>query len=195
MTSADAAAEHGAGDGFQVAVRCIGQAATPVTGVDADVFTLFVGNLTGGPGITNVTGAATSWTVTASTGSGDGTLALYVTDTQNVTDASGNPLSALPVIGPGYAIDHTAPAVNQVTTNIATINDAAAGPAGFSVNAKFSETMDQSATLRAAHLRPVRWSRARHAAAPQAVQDLAQFVRPVIASRETHPGGAPPCRC
>jgi hypothetical protein len=36
VSGADADAEHGAGDAFQVAVRCIGQAARPVTGVNAD---------------------------------------------------------------------------------------------------------------------------------------------------------------
>jgi hypothetical protein len=117
----------------------------PVTGVSASNFLLFNGGLGGSPAITGVSGGGTTWTVSASTGSGAGNLGLYAIKTTGVADAAGNPLAALPVAGPAYAIDHAAPALVAIDTNVATVTDANVGPAGFQVTIKFSEPMNQVA--------------------------------------------------
>src|SRR5207248_1237879 len=69
----------------------------PVTGVAVGNFLLFNGGLSGTPAITGVTGSSATYSVSASTGSGEGTLSLYVFDPAGITDAAGNPPAALPV--------------------------------------------------------------------------------------------------
>src|SRR5262245_10737497 len=92
-----------------------------VTGVGIGNFTLFNGGLTGNPAITSVTGSGSSWTVSASTGSGEGNLGLYAVNAGVVVDIHNNSLAALPVAGPAYAIDHVSPAIAQLITNVSTI--------------------------------------------------------------------------
>src|SRR5207253_647731 len=87
-----------------------------VSGVTASNFTLVNGSLGGSPAITNVAGSGTTWTVTASTGSGDGTLGLNKTSNTGVTDTAGNPLTGGTVTGQVYTIDKTAPTVSDVTS-------------------------------------------------------------------------------
>jgi hypothetical protein len=89
----------------------------PVTGVDATDFELVrTGGLAGGS-ITSVTGGGATRTVTASSGSGSGTLGLDLVDDDTVRDAVGNPLGG-PGAGNGnrtgqvYTIDRAAPAVS-----------------------------------------------------------------------------------
>jgi hypothetical protein len=84
-----------------------------VTGVTASNFTLVNSGLGGSPAITNVAGSGTSWTVTASTGSGNGTLGLNQTNGTGVSDAAGNGLSGT-FTGAVYTIDRTAPIVQSI---------------------------------------------------------------------------------
>jgi hypothetical protein len=89
----------------------------PVTGVAAGNFTLFNGGLGGAPVVNSVTGGGTTWIVTATGYAGQGTLALYVTGSFGVTDAAGNPLAALPAIGPAYSIDPIPPSIFNIQVN------------------------------------------------------------------------------
>ena len=87
----------------------------PVSGVAAVNFSLVNGGLGGTPAITSVTpvgGApATLWIVTASTGSGSGTLGLNMINGTGVSAAIVN----LPFTGQVYTIDLVAPLVNCST--------------------------------------------------------------------------------
>lgn len=58
-----------------------------VTGVDATDFTLVEGGSVTGTSITSVTGSGTTWTVTASTGAGTGTLGLNLVDDNTIVDS------------------------------------------------------------------------------------------------------------
>jgi CSLREA domain-containing protein len=91
--------------------------ANPLSGLSASNLTLTNSGLGGAPAITGVTpvgGApATTWIVTASTGSGDGTLGLNLANDTGLDYI----LSNLPFTGQAYTIDRTAPTV--------TINQAA----------------------------------------------------------------------
>jgi len=62
-----------------------------VTGVDASDFALVNSGLSG-PAITGVSGAGTTYTVTASTGTGSGTLGLNLVDNDSIVDTAGNKL-------------------------------------------------------------------------------------------------------
>ena len=62
-----------------------------VTGVNAADFQLVATGLTG-TAISGVTGSGTTWTVTASTGSGDGTLGLNLVDDNSIINGSSDPL-------------------------------------------------------------------------------------------------------
>src|SRR5262249_5123017 len=76
----------------------------PVTGVAAGNFTLVNGGLGGSPAITGVTAVgatpATSWTVTASTGSGTGTPGMHMVNGTGVAN-----IVNLPLHGQAFAID------------------------------------------------------------------------------------------
>src|SRR5439155_15049249 len=61
-----------------------------VSGVDTTDFTLASTGLGGTPGITSVTGRPTVYTVGATTGTGNGTLALTLLDDDSTSDAAGN---------------------------------------------------------------------------------------------------------
>jgi hypothetical protein len=64
-----------------------------VTGVDASDFSLVPGGGVTGAAITSVTGSGTTWTVTASTGSGNGTLGLNLVDDDSIRELADNPLA------------------------------------------------------------------------------------------------------
>jgi hypothetical protein len=86
---------------------------TAVAGLSASDLALVVGpGLGGAPTITGVSpssGAATTFTVTASTGTGGaGSLGLDVTGDAGLDHALTN---TLPVVSPSYAVDHTPPTV------------------------------------------------------------------------------------
>ena len=68
----------------------------PVTGVDAADFALFTTGTIAGASITGVSGAGTTWNVTVSTGTGDGTIRLDVIDNDTIVDGDTEPLG-----GPG----------------------------------------------------------------------------------------------
>ncbi len=94
-----------------------------VTGVDAGDFALVNGGLGGSPAITNVTGSGDTYTVTASTGTGSGTLGLNLVDNDSIQDGAGNRLGGTGAgngnfTGQVYTIDRTAPSVtiNQAAT-------------------------------------------------------------------------------
>jgi hypothetical protein len=65
-----------------------------VTGVDSSDFALTTAGVTGAS-ITNVTGSGSTYTVTANTGSDDGTIRLDVVDDNTIIDADSNPLGGV----------------------------------------------------------------------------------------------------
>jgi hypothetical protein len=66
-----------------------------VNGVNSTDFALVPGGAVGGAAITSVTGGGTTWTVTAGTGTGDGTLGLNLVDNDTILDQAGNPLGGV----------------------------------------------------------------------------------------------------
>ena len=90
-----------------------------VTGVDSGDFAL-VPTSVSGTSITGVTGSGTTYTVTANTGSGDGTLGLNLVDNDSIQDTTAVPLGGAGAnngdfTGEVYTIDKTAPAVQSIT--------------------------------------------------------------------------------
>ena len=83
-----------------------------VTGVDASDFALVTTGAVTGATITAVSGSGSQYTVTANTGTGNGTLGLNLVDNDTILDTSANPLGGT---GPGngnftgqsYTIDKT----------------------------------------------------------------------------------------
>jgi len=63
-----------------------------VSGVDASDFVLAMGGGVSGASITGVSGSGTTWTVTANTGSGIGTLGLNLVDNDSITNGGGQSL-------------------------------------------------------------------------------------------------------
>jgi large repetitive protein len=88
----------------------------PVTGVTSANFALANGGLTS-PSISGVTGSGATWTVTASTGSGDGSLGLNLANGTGIKDAAQNTLATASFTGQVYSIDRTPPtAVPTITS-------------------------------------------------------------------------------
>jgi len=90
----------------------------PVATLTAGNFTLVPSSLSGSPAITGVSGSGTTWSVSASTGtgtpSGVGSLGVNLT---GASDLAGNALGApLPKVGPTYQVDKAAPAVSFTST-------------------------------------------------------------------------------
>ncbi len=103
-----------------------------VTGVDSSDFALAASGVSGAA-ITNVSGSGSSYTVTVSTGSSDGTLGLNLVDDDSITDLAGNPLGGTGAdngdfTGQVYTIDKTAPTVSSINradanpTNASTVH-------------------------------------------------------------------------
>ena len=92
-----------------------------VTGVDATDFVLATGGGLGGTSaITDVAGGGSQFTVTASAGTGNGTLGLNLVDNDSIKDAAGNRLGGLGagngnITGEVYTIDRTAPTVSSIS--------------------------------------------------------------------------------
>ena len=91
-----------------------------VTGVDISDFLLVpTGNLSG-VAVSEVLGEGTSYTVTANSGTGDGTLRLDLMDDDSIHDAFSVPLGGLGAStgnftsGEVYTLDHTAPTVMTI---------------------------------------------------------------------------------
>ncbi len=111
-----------------------------VTGATTSNFSLINGGLTG-PSLTGMGGSGTAWTITANTGTGDGTLGCNITSGTGITDAAGNaPTGGTP--GGVYTIDKTAPTV--VSINRAGASPTNAGSVTWNVT--FSEVMTSLAT-------------------------------------------------
>src|SRR5262249_4436235 len=93
-----------------------------VSGVDATDFTTAVSGLGGSPAVTAVSsGPASVYTVTVSTGTGDGTLGLNLVDDDTITNGS-EPLGGTGTgngnfTGQVYAVDHTAPTAPTITSH------------------------------------------------------------------------------
>ena len=90
-----------------------------VTGVDSGDFALVNGGLTG-PSISGVSGSGASYTVTADTGSGTGTLGLNVVDNDSIVDSFANPLGGAgagngDATGEVYTVDASVPTVVSIT--------------------------------------------------------------------------------
>jgi hypothetical protein len=91
-----------------------------VVGVDASDFALVNGGLGGGPAISLLSGSSSSYNVTASTGSGSGTLGLNLVDNDSIKDLAGNKLGGTGsgngnLVGQVYTIDKTAPPTPVLT--------------------------------------------------------------------------------
>src|SRR5581483_8232131 len=84
-----------------------------VTGVAVGNFSAVTGGLSGSPAVTGVTGSGTTYTVTASTGYGNGTLHVDLTSAGSILDAAGNTASA-PATGASYTVNRPAPTVTTV---------------------------------------------------------------------------------
>ena len=82
-----------------------------VTGVTAGNFALVNSGLGGAPAITGVSGGGTTWTVSASTGTGAGTLGLNMANVSGISPAIVTPM---PFAGQVYAVDRQAPAVSSI---------------------------------------------------------------------------------
>jgi hypothetical protein len=99
----------------------------PIIGLSASNFSLAQnGGLTGST-ITSVTGAASQYTVTATVGTGNGTLGLTAANSTGATDLAGNAVMGLPVPGPAYVIDRTLPTatittLDPVVSNASTVH-------------------------------------------------------------------------
>jgi hypothetical protein len=95
-------------------VRFLVTFSEPVFGVDTDSFALSASGLTSAKP-DYVSGGPTTWVVSASTGSGEGTICLDVPAEAEVWDLAGNPIGGLPFIaGEAYTIDRTAPTVPSI---------------------------------------------------------------------------------
>lgn len=99
-----------------------------VTGVDVSDFTLSTNLI--GAAIENVSGFGNTYTVSVSSGNGDGTLRLDLTDNDSIMNGQGNSLGG-PGLGNGtftngqtYTVDKTAPMVVSITRNSPTPTNA-----------------------------------------------------------------------
>jgi hypothetical protein len=87
-----------------------------VTGVGVADFALTLTGSISGASVTGVSGSGAVYTVTVSTGTGDGTLRLDIPTAATITDLAGNNLSGLPFTGGQvYTVDKTAPGVTAIT--------------------------------------------------------------------------------
>ena len=83
-----------------------------VTGVNTGDFVLTTTGVSG-TSITSMSGLDATYTVSVATGTGDGTIRLYVVDDDSILDAASNPLNGGFTAGETYDIDKTAPAVTS----------------------------------------------------------------------------------
>jgi hypothetical protein len=88
-----------------------------VTGVGVADFALTLTGGVSGASVTGVSGSGAVYTVTVSTGTGDGTLRLDIPNTATISDLAGNNLSGLPFTGGQvYTVDKTAPGVTMTSS-------------------------------------------------------------------------------
>ncbi|MBU1751097.1 MAG: hypothetical protein KKA73_25720 [Chloroflexi bacterium] len=86
----------------------------PVTGVDMADFTLTTTGISG-TAVTGVSGGPTNYSVTVSTGAGDGSLRLDIIGTPGIQDLVGNSFTGPYTNGATYTMDRTAPAMASIT--------------------------------------------------------------------------------
>jgi len=87
-----------------------------VTSVGVADFALTLTGISGAS-VTGVSGSGAVYTVTVSTGTGDGTLRLDIPTAATITDLAGNNLSGLPYTGGQvYTVDKTAPGVTMTSS-------------------------------------------------------------------------------
>jgi hypothetical protein len=117
-----------------------------VIGASASDFALNTTGITGAS-ITGITGTGTNYSVTVSTGSGDGTIGLGLAVNPTISDLAGNPLQNTAVIGDNetFTINRSAPTVT-VTATPTVISDSAVGSGTFTLALQFSKPMDTSVT-------------------------------------------------
>ena len=118
-----------------------------VTGLTQSDFQLSQGGSVSGASITGFSGSGDTYTVTASTGSGSGTLSVTLVDDNSVVDGAGNPLNGpgtTNVVSEAYTIDKTAPQL-QTLTMLDENNDGRIDK----VNAIFDEALTGSGTTNA----------------------------------------------
>ena len=117
-----------------------------VSGVAAGNFTLVNVGLGGVPAITSVTAVggtpATQWTVTASTGSGSGTLGLNMVNGSGISASIAN----LPFTGQVYAIDMVAPTVTCSSNITVTANGNCPAVVNFTVAASDNVALANATT-------------------------------------------------
>ena len=97
-----------------------------VVGVSASNFTPVPGGGLSGATVTSVIGSGTTWTVTASTGSGSGTLGLNLSSAAGITDRAGNALTGVPVTGGVYTVNGST-AVTATKSPTLCVNDTTIG--------------------------------------------------------------------
>ena len=114
----------------------------PVFGVTAANFALVASGVNGAA-ITGLSGSGATYTVTVSTGFGDGTLQLALANPSGVVDAAGNPLTGQPFAATPLTVDKTFPAAQS----IALVGPAATSAAAVSFTITFSEPVTGVAPL------------------------------------------------
>jgi hypothetical protein len=114
-----------------------------VTGVNTGDFVLTTTGISG-PSITSASGLGATYTVSVSTGSGDGTIRLDVLDDDSILDAASNPLNGGFTSGETYTVDK-----NIAPTSISLDNSSVAGnlPIGTLVGTFSSTDVDTADTF------------------------------------------------
>ena len=121
-----------------------------VTGVVAGDFSVVAGaGITGTPAVTGVSGSGTTYTVTASTGGGNGTLGLNLTSAGTIQDSAGN-APATPVTGQTYTLDRTAPTV--------TVTIPVNGASSVAVTGPFAGTANDTTTVTVKFCQAATWT-------------------------------------
>ncbi|MDS4041290.1 MAG: SBBP repeat-containing protein, partial [Candidatus Competibacter sp.] len=100
-----------------------------VAGLSTGNFGLVPGGGVTGAAITGVTGSGTAWTVTASTGTGDGTLGLNMANATGLTPTVAN----VPFTGAVYTVNKTPPPVTVATIALADPSPTAAASVRWTV--------------------------------------------------------------
>jgi len=100
-----------------------------VTGVDVGDFALVQSGGVSGATLTSATGSGTSWTVTANTGAGNGSLGLNLVDNDSIINAASLPLGGAGLVngnftGQVYTVAAPVPVLAKVaSTSAAVVND------------------------------------------------------------------------
>jgi len=112
---------------------------TPITGLAASNFSLLPSVTGASVGTPTTADSGLTWNVPVTTGTGDGTLQLNLT---NVTGLSRNVSNTLPFIGQPYAIDKTAP---TISISGPSASDTKSGPVTYTVT--YADANFSSSTL------------------------------------------------